>query len=269
MKSLFSKSGLKILESLAFTKTLYAFDFDGTLSKIVRVPSQAGMSARTLGLITRLSKVAPTAIISGRSIADLKPRVGFRPNYVIGNHGLEGLERLDAQRGKSLERAAEVCVKWRRELEKYRFATGVEIEEKSYSLALHYRRCRNKRDARLQILDALTALRPSPRIILGKAVVNLVPTGAPHKGVALMELMMHSGAKSAFYIGDDDTDEDVFALPDTRILTVRVGKKQSSRAQYYIERQADISRLLSLLVDFHEASTPTTGRTRADRELRV
>lgn len=59
-----------ILESLSFTKTLYAFDFDGTLSRIVRVPSEATVSDVTNRLLIQLSELVPVAIISGRSIDD-------------------------------------------------------------------------------------------------------------------------------------------------------------------------------------------------------
>jgi trehalose-6-phosphatase len=53
-------------------------------------------------------------------------------------------------------------------------------------------------------------MEPAPRIVLGKSVINLIPAGAPHKGVALLELMVHLKIQCALYIGDDDTDEDVF-----------------------------------------------------------
>jgi len=49
------------------------------------------------------------------------------------------------------------------------------------------------------------------------------------------------------YVGDDDTDEDVFSLPDERILSVRVGKKLMSAAQLYLERQSQMGSLLRYL----------------------
>jgi len=137
---------------------------------------------------------------------------------------------------------------------------GVEIEDKTYSIALHYRKSQAKKKARMDILEVVSNLDPRPRIIMGKCVVNILPTGAPHKGVALVELMLQAGIKSAFYIGDDDTDEDVFSLPNARIMTVRVGKKSSSQAQFYIRNQSEVGRLLRTILRFYKPSITVAGK---------
>jgi trehalose 6-phosphate phosphatase len=251
MKTLFTVDSLKILESLSFTKTLYAFDYDGTLSPIVRDPGSATTKRSTDALITELSKHASVAIISGRSVADLKSHLKFKPDHLVGNHGLEGL----GTRPDSLIMAQKTCADWKENLQKHLgkefLNEGVEIEDKNFSIAVHYRKCMTKKKAKLAILSAAANLNPHPRIILGKCVVNLLPPGAPHKGVALVELMLQTGAKSAFYIGDDDTDEDVFSLPNARIFTVRVGKKSTSQAQYFISKQSEIERVLKTILRFY------------------
>lgn len=249
MTPLFSKGNLILLESLAFTRTLYAFDFDGTLARIVSDPAAARMSKKTASLLRELSKVAIVGIVSGRSVRDLRSRLHFKPSYLVGNHGLEGLS-ADAA---SLEKAESLCRRWLEALTKEKFGAGVEIENKRFSLALHYRRSRHRKAARKQIITALSRLTPAPRVIEGKLVYNLLPPGAPHKGAAILDLMHDAGVKHAFYVGDDDTDEDVFSLPRESgdVLTVRVGRKKSSRAHYFIRGQADIDRLLEMLVRFH------------------
>jgi trehalose 6-phosphate phosphatase len=250
MKKLFTPDSLRILESLSFTQTLYAFDFDGTLSKIVRNPQDATIRDGTDTLLRELAKHAPVAIISGRSVADLTSHLKFIPPHLIGNHGLEGL----GTRPDTLETAHATCREWRSYLEKHLpttyLKTGLEVEDKSYSLAVHYRKCAAKKLIKLDILKVAANLTPRPRIILGKCVVNLLPPGAPHKGVALVELMLQTGIKSAFYIGDDDTDEDVFSLPNARIFTVRVGRKLNSQAQFFIEDQTEIDRTLKAVLHF-------------------
>ncbi len=252
MTPLFSKGSLIVLESLSFTKTLYAFDFDGTLSKIVAKPDDATISAKTESLLKRLSEKVPVAIISGRSLEDLRKRIHFNPKFLIGNHGLEGLT-VDS---KSLDQAKRISARWMSSLRKEQWLTGIEIEDKDFSLAIHYRRSRNKKEAREQILAAIARLEVSPRIIQGKLVYNLIPEGAPHKGAAILDLLKKSGMRHAFYIGDDDTDEDVFGLPYEagQVMTVRVGKKSASRARYFLERQSEINRLLELLLSFHKTS---------------
>lgn len=247
MNFLFTKNSLTILESLTFTKALYAFDFDGTLSKIVRVPADASISKNTQILLQKLSKLVTVAIISGRSIEDLKKRINIKIPYLIGNHGIEGLGISQ----KSLNQAKIDNDQWIKHLSKKTFPSGIEIENKIYSMAIHYRRSRNKKEARKSIQRAIENLKPTPRIITGKYVFNILPKGAPHKGVALLELMKKIGMKQAFYIGDDDTDEDVFSLPNTNIMTVRVGEKRISNARYFINRQTEINRLLKLLIQYH------------------
>lgn len=248
MKYLFSETGMKVLESLTFTKTLYAFDFDGTLAPIVGTPDEAKASKDMGKILHDLSALAPVAIVSGRSIGDLKSRLRFEADHLIGNHGLEGLSSTK----DSSDRAHKICASWKAQLQnrwgKLKNDSGVFIEDKSFSLALHYRKSRNKKTARHELFSKIETLNPPPRIILGKSVMNLVPAGAPHKGVALLELMMQCELKTALYVGDDDTDEDVFSLPDAGIITIRVGDKKSSQAQFFVKRQTEVKRIVSELL---------------------
>lgn len=253
MRKLFVPESLRAMEALSFTPTLYAFDYDGTLSRIARDPSSARTRITTDRWLERLAEHAPVAIVSGRSVADLRRQLKFKPAYIIGNHGLEGL----SARPESLDRARQTSQTWKEallsQLAPELLASGVVVEDKTYSIAVHYRRSPARRKAKLAIMALAATLEPQPRIILGKCVVNLVPAGAPHKGVALMELMLSAGVTSAFYVGDDDTDEDVFSLPHSHLFTVRVGHKEGSSAQYFITGQREIDPLLRMLVGFYRA----------------
>lgn len=248
MNYIFSKNSLMILESLSFTDTLYAFDFDGTLSKIVRKPEDALVSKSTLQLLKKLTNCASVAIVSGRGLSDLKKRVPVAAQYMVGNHGLEGLSHVQF----SLSSAQKECRQWKQILTACRFDSGVEIEDKTYSLSIHYRRARNKKNAKLQIHRAIQKLPSTARVLMGKCVFNLLPNSAPHKGVAVLELIKATKVKNIFYIGDDHTDEDVFALPNREILSVRVGKKNNSQARFFINRQSEINKLLKLLIEYYE-----------------
>jgi len=170
MNPLFSRISLVLLESLSFTKTLYAFDFDGTLSKIVRKPSEARITATTDSLLKKLSQTVPLAIVSGRSVSDLKTRLSFEPRFLIGNHGLEGLDKGH----HALKQAEKICSGWRRAFAEKELNPGIEIEDKLYSFALHYRRSRNKKASRQEIQSLVDSLSPSPHLISGKSVVNLL-----------------------------------------------------------------------------------------------
>lgn len=257
MTPLFSKAGLQLLEALSFTQTLYAFDFDGTLSKIVRIPEEAKLSKTTEGLMRQLSTLAPVAVLSGRSIEDLRRRLPFEPAVLIGNHGLEGVGRKQSM----LSEAEADCREWKSKLAQFDLGAGVEIEDKKYSLAIHYRGSRKKKWVREEILRAVAELRPEPRVIRGKSVINILPIKAPHKGVAMLAALKKGDFRAALYIGDDDTDEDVFGLPENPVaVTVRVGKKKSSQARFFIERQTEINRLLRVLIQLHQQQ-PGSGRS--------
>jgi trehalose 6-phosphate phosphatase len=254
MKHFLSPQGMQILEALSFTKTLYAFDFDGTLAKIVSGPTEARLNVQTVRLISKLSELVPVAVISGRGRSDLKDRIPPEIPYAVGNHGLEGLNLSPSRAQKTKLIAAQ----WKKELQSllnHSIYEGVDVEDKTLSLALHYRKCRRKKIVKAKLLQLMDELENAPRIILGKSVINLIPKGAPHKGMALLELMQETGATRALYVGDDDTDEDVFSLPDERIFSVRVGQKKGSHAKYYLRRQTDINSLLRKIVNFQERLT--------------
>jgi trehalose 6-phosphate phosphatase len=96
----------------------------------------------------------------------------------------------------------------------------------------------------------------------GKLVVNLVPRGAPHKGMALERLRESLHCDTALYVGDDQTDEDVFALDDPgRLLTIRVGEKTTSRASFFLRDQACIDVLLERLLSLRQAAREPLERT--------
>jgi trehalose 6-phosphate phosphatase len=133
----------------------------------------------------------------------------------------------------------------------------VVVENKSYSLSFHYRTVDQRDEARALISRIIAELSPPPRIVLGKSVVNVMPPTASHKGTALLEYMRRLDCSTALYVGDDETDEDVFALRDHRILTVRVGKKKGSAARYFLKRQAEITEMLRLLVEVGDQSIHT------------
>jgi trehalose-phosphatase len=209
MEYLLTDRGKSELKALLTVPSLFAFDFDGTLAKIVRDRHTAQLGRPIRIWLGELAKCAPTAIISGRSVEDLRTRIGNTVPYLIGNHGLEGLHVTQ----QVVQQARDTCKGWKQLIEE-RFGTeltrcGVFVEDKSYSLSFHYRNAGQKDDARALVFQVLAELSPLPRIVLGKAVVNVVPASAPHKGAALLELMHQLNCTAALYIGDDDTDEDV------------------------------------------------------------
>ena len=124
------------------------------------------------------------------------------------------------------------------------------IEDKAYSIAIHYRRATNKKAARSAARSA-AAMLDGVRLVAAKQGLSLVPASAPHKGMAVVGALRRFGCDAALYVGDDETDEDVFTLDRSdrhRLVTIRVGRRRNSAASYYIRSQAEIDRLLRRLL---------------------
>ncbi len=248
MHDVLSTPGKRVLDRLAGQAgSLFAFDFDGTLARIVQDRHAAILTGATRDALSALAAAAPTAVISGRSLDDLRPRVEGIPAHLIGNHGLEGLHTSE----RVMHQAQDCCRAWLKTVAKDESnltQAGVAVEDKTYSLTFHYRQACSPQLAREAIFHTISTLAPSPRLVLGKAVVNAIPSGNLHKGSAMLELMHQLRSSAALYVGDDDTDEDVFSLPDERIVSVRIGKKAASAAQWYLARQSQIGLLLQYLI---------------------
>jgi trehalose 6-phosphate phosphatase len=200
------------------------------------------MRAATRGLLRRIAMRYPCVVISGRTRVDVLRRLcGVPVVEAIGNHGIEPWQI--SRRGVGAVR------QWRQVLAR-RLARwpGVKIEDKAYSIAVHYRQARAKEMVRTAICRAASAL-GEVRLIPGKQVVNVLPKDAPHKGIALQKARTRFECETAVYVGDDDTDEDVFALDQPgQLLTIRVGRKRESLASYFLRDQAEIDQLLRALV---------------------
>jgi trehalose 6-phosphate phosphatase len=243
MNYLLSKTALPIVTRLAKERTLCAFDFDGTLSPIVEHPDQAGMRVHTRNLLRRLAPLYPCIVVSGRARADVLDKLsGVNVSQVIGNHG--------AETGTTIEPRQQID-QWLAALKLELGAVlGVWVEDKGISLAIHYRQSVQKADARRRILAGTRNFRHA-HVFGGKQVVNVTPDGAPNKGDALAAERDRLGCNWVLYVGDDDNDEDAFALGGN-IVSVRIRRKLRSKAGYFLRTQTEIDELLELLIRLRE-----------------
>ena len=229
-----------MLTRLAHENSLCAFDFDGTLSPIVPHPDRAGMRIRTRKLLACLAESYPCVVVSGRARADVLSKLGsMKLARVIGNHGAE----TEASTQSSRRQVGRWKAVLEREIGPF---PGVWIEDKGISLAVHYRQSPRKAEARRLVLAAVRKL-PDVRVYGGKEVMNLVGLHAAHKGDALAAERRRLKCNWVLYVGDDENDEDAFALAGN-VVPVRIGRKQRSHARYYLRTQAEIDELLDLLV---------------------
>ncbi len=257
MTDLLGAEGMRVLREFGARMPLCLFDFDGTLAPLAPDPAGVLLPHAVQLRLQALQARVPVGIVTGRSLADLRPRLEFRPDYLIGNHGLEGLP------GERRMHAALVaaCERWRASLAPRLPAIdpGIWLEDKQLSLSIHYLHARDP-DAVESALAALFAqLSPAPRIIPGKSVFSLLPPGRGDKGEAVLQLLRATSAGGALYVGDDITDEDVFRLRHPDILSVRVEPSAASAAPWFVADHAAMLPLLDRLLDCLPARSRPRG----------
>lgn len=248
MTYLFSDEGMVELHAFVEYTTLIVFDLDGTLAPIVSDPAGICIPEEVRQRLIQLNHMAPVAVITGRSRADAMTYLGFTPRFLVGNHGAEGLPGEETA-GQDF---AGLCREWQSQLELLlpdMPASGINLEAKGETIALHYRQATDPVKAQGSILAAIACLIPPPRVVSGIFVENIAPQNAPHKGAALEVIMAHLGCGRAIFVGDDVTDEDVFQLRNPSILGIRVGVNQESSAGFYLQGQYETVRLLQALID--------------------
>lgn len=250
MKHLFCREGQQAIDAVMAGRPLLAFDFDGTLAPIVARPDDALVPLSLRLRLGQLAEVLPTAIVTGRSVADVRPRLGFEPHCIVGNHGAEPPPDWLAERS---------ALDWQAALVPARdflgaqvpalAAAGIQLEDKGQSLALHHRLATDQ-EAALRLIATLTrSLPPGLRTFGGKCVVNIVAANAPDKGDAVNELAMRLGCSHGVFIGDDINDEPVFQKVPEGWLTVRIGREDTlSSARFFLDSHVEMAPMLQELL---------------------
>lgn len=246
MKHLFQLEGEQALLAVMRRSPLLAFDFDGTLAPIVARPDDAKVSVAVTQRLAKLSTIRPVAIVTGRSVADVAARLDFEPQFLIGNHGAE-----DPSSGPVIDIVPALDT-FRLHLASHLDdlnAVGVQVEDKHYSLALHYRLAPSSEAAMAQIALVLDGLDPELVAFGGKCVVNVVPKSSPDKADAVISLVRRSGSGAAIFVGDDVNDESVFERASPQWLTVRIGRDDPfSRARFFLESPDEVATMLQRML---------------------
>jgi trehalose 6-phosphate phosphatase len=242
MRHILAARHVTTLTAFATSNVLIAFDYDGTLAPISSNPDRAPMRARTRRLLGAVADRYPCIVISGRARSDLATWLSGVPVWHLsGNHGLEPWAE-DAAYAARVNRWEHQLAQ---RLEQY---PGIVIENKTYSLTVHYRHARPHRAAVRAVQSALGCLRAA-RLIRGKEAVSVLPRDSVHKGDALHRARRLLHCDLAIYVGDDDTDEDAFTGTSTgAVLGVRIGAKQRSKARFYLKDQVEIDAFLDKLI---------------------
>ena len=187
-------------------------DLDGTISEIVPQPDEASVSPSIKAVLRELGRSLPlVSIITGRSAGQARDIVGIEDLVYVGNHGLEwiigGRETLAQEATPYVSSLRRLLVLLRENLP----LEGLFFEDKGGSFAIHYRHAPYPDVARESILKAIQELAQGEvRILMGKAVVDLLPPVHLTKGSAVVSLVKEYRLCGAILIGDDVTDLDSF-----------------------------------------------------------
>jgi trehalose 6-phosphate phosphatase len=240
-------AGRARLRQFLARRPLLTFDIDGTLAPIVARPDDARVPDAVQEVLADLAQRCEVAILTGRSRADARRMLAFAPTYVLGNHGIEGLPGGEAR----MDELSRITAAWHAALDNARDGSlaeaGITLEDKRYSLSLHYRHAPDHAAAQRVIATRVMTLAPPAHVVAGKCVINLLPPGAPTKGEALRELLTGVPCGCAIYAGDDETDEHVFDLPDELVLGVRVGHSDTTQAALYVDEPEEMLQVVELM----------------------
>ncbi len=250
MKHLFSREGQQAIDTVMAGRPLLAFDFDGTLAPIVARPDDAMVPLSLRLRLSQLAEVLPTAIVTGRSVADVRHRLGFEPHCIIGSHGAEApTDWLADQPTFDWQAAIAPARQLLHAQQAELAAAGIVLEDKGQSLALHHRLAPDQ-EAAMRLIGALIhALPGGVRAFGGKCVVNIVAEHAPDKGDAVNQLAARLGCGVGVFIGDDVNDEPVFQKVPAGWLTVRIGREDTmSSARFFLDSHVEMAPMLQQLL---------------------
>jgi trehalose 6-phosphate phosphatase len=235
-------------------------DIDGTLLELAPTPREVwvppGLSTTLNRLLERTS--GALALVSGRSLNDIDLIFAPEQYPVVGGHGAEMRLAIDSEAvathappmDKELKRRLAVIAK---------LSPGILLEDKGYSLALHYRLAPHAEKAIYEAVSLIRADLPNApiEVLPGKCVCEIKPSGFT-KATGVRELMTHEPFKGRrpIFIGDDVTDESVFAIvPEYGGLAFSVGRHVMGMAGYFDEPR-EVREWLARLVDDHAVAKP-------------
>ena len=231
--------------------SIMLLDYDGTLVPFAEKPQKARPDEELLNMLDALGESPKTevVIISGRDKETLDKWFGNRNLGLVAEHGV-----WIKDRGKPWETIEPLRDDWKEQmnpiLEWYEDRTpGSFIEEKDFSLAWHYRkadpqlasiRARELKDELLQLTANLNL-----GIQEGSKVIEIKSVGI-NKGRAALHWLSRKAWDFILAIGDDWTDEDLFAVLPQSAYSIKVGVSPS-KAKFNLDSVQEIRALIHQL----------------------
>ena len=229
-------------------KRLLLLDYDGSLVPFSKDFKQATPPKSVVQLLERLAsdRLNDVVLISGRSSTDLSEWFGHLPISLVAEHGA-AMRRAGNKNWQTIERSDN---DWKRLLlpilEKYAARTpGARVEVKSHSLVWHYRAAQAYY-AQKSTVNIKRGLKPIIKkygleVMQGNKVIE-IKNPMVSKGMAAQRWLAH-GYDFVLAIGDDRTDEELFAIVPDGTWSVKVGRRRTL-ARFRVGSYKDIVALL-------------------------
>jgi len=241
---------------LGASKPLLFLDYDGTMVPIRELPELAIPDMRLISLTEKLASVSDLVIISGRNRDFLDKWFSNLNLTLVAEHGA-----FIRRPGGDWESSLNQDDSWKERLMPVfnRFTSrckGAFVEEKRASLSWHYRNS-DEDLAALRAVELRNELEESIlnmplQVIEGHKVVEVKMSGY-NKGSAAKQLMTEGKNDFMLAIGDDKTDEELFAALPESAVTVKVGKGPT-RARYGFLKQTEVIAFLTRLAEGRQQS---------------
>jgi trehalose 6-phosphate phosphatase len=235
----------QLLQRLAARDRLWLFlDYDGTLAEFAPTPDHVLPDEALQELVSRLAARpgARVAIISGRRLAHIQTLAPVPGVLLAGTYGVE----LQLPDGRRVDRVTWDSIRPTLEAVQPGWAAligqqpGFYLEDKGWALALHARFAGDSQAE--QILAgarrlAETGIAQAPdgrfRLLGGHKFLEIGPAQA-NKGLTLRYLLQEHAWPGSLpvYVGDDDKDEEAFAVIKEQggVAVVVAAQPRASRA---------------------------------------
>ncbi len=265
----------RIAAALRARSCILFLDFDGTLLPFTTHSDAAHLSPEQRALLRRLA-CAPgwtVAAVSGRALSDVRRRVGVPGLIYAGNHGLEIEGRgLRFRHPGALAATKELAALRRETSRAIRGLPGVQVENKRLSWTLHFRGVPPA--ARRRVLrtfwNTVRAAVWNDRVCIRQGVMSreVLPPVEWDKGAAVRWILTRLHGRSrpvVIYLGDDEADEPAFAALGRDGISVIVGRRQRTRARFFLRHPGEVLRLLRLLTELLDETVPCSSAGRPTR----
>jgi trehalose 6-phosphate phosphatase len=230
-------------------------DIDGTILELAATPGEVVVTPQIRKLLRNLDTACrgAFALVSGRSLSGIDALFG---NPGLSASGLHGVECRTGYNGVTHVQSVDATVmqSFRDRLRAYTDQhPGLMLEDKKFSIAIHFRNASNLQAEVEEILrDTIAGHDSVFHIQSGKMIAEIKPR-LSNKGLAIKRFMQTPPFRGRIplFIGDDITDEDGFhAVNELGGISIKVGFMDPSCAGCCLESPVDVIDWLEAYLQF-------------------